>query len=139
MIEGRIRLWEFNKNIREGDWAALAILHKIRKDKGKRSTEFLVHDKKKTVADLLKHIKSKNMSEDEFLAAALNSAIPDHVRSYTPDPDPEKPERSPSQSSSEETSTPSPTNSGRPDALHLSPPTTQSHLSPFNETSSMSH
>lgn len=137
MFKGRIRLWEFNKNIREGDWAALAILHKIRKDRGKRSTEFLVHDKKKTVADLCKHIKSKNMSEDEFLAAALNSAIPDYVRSYTPDP--EKPERSPSQSSGEEASTPSSTNSGRPDALHLSPGTAQSYLPTFNETSSMSH
>jgi hypothetical protein len=100
MFKGRIRLWEFNKNIREGDWAALAILHKIRKDRGKRSTEFLVHDKKKTVADLREHIKGKSMSEDEFLAAALNSAIPDYVRSYTPDP--ENPEWSPSQSSSEE-------------------------------------
>lgn len=137
MFKGRIRLWEFNKNIREGDWAALAKLHKIRKDRGKRSTEFLVHGRKKTVGDLRKHIKSKNMSEDEFLAAALNSAIPDHVRSYTPDP--EKPERSPSRSSGEEASTPSSTNSGCPDALHLSPGTTQSYLSPFNETSSMSH
>src|SRR5271155_4877521 len=137
MFKGRIRLWEFNKNIREGDWAALAILHKIRKDRGKRATEFLVHDKKKTVADLRKHIKSKSMSEDEFLAAALNSAIPDYVRSYTPDP--ENPERSPSQSSSEEESMPSSTTSGRPGALHLSPGTTQSYLSPFNEMSSMSH
>lgn len=137
MFKGRIRLWEFNKNIREGDWAALAKLHKIRKDRGKRSTEFLVHGRKKTVGDLRKHIKSKNMSEDEFLAAALNSAIPDHVRSYTPDP--EKPERSPSRSSGEEASTPSSTNSGCPDTLHLSPGTTQSYLSPFNETSSMSH
>jgi hypothetical protein len=136
MFKGRIRLWGFNKNIREGDWEALAKLHKIRKDRGKRSTEFLVHGKKKTVADLCKHIKSKDMSEDEFLTAALNSAIPDHVRSYTPDP--EEPERSLSQSSSEEASTPSSTNSGCPDALHLSPATTQSYLSPPNETSSMS-
>src|SRR5580700_11224116 len=103
MFKGRIRLWEYNKNIREGDWAALAVLHKIRKDTGKRATEFLVHDKKKTVVDLRKHIKSKNMSEDEFLAAALNSAIPDYVRSYTPDP--ENSEGPQSQSSGEEAST----------------------------------
>src|ERR1700743_564492 len=115
MFKGRIRLWEFNKNIREGDWAALAKLHKIRKDRGKRSTEFLVHGRKKTVADLRKHIKNKEMSEEEFLMTAINSAIPDHVRSYTPDP--EESERSPSQSSSEEASTPSSTNSGCPDAL----------------------
>src|ERR1700733_14963807 len=110
MFKGRIRLWEFNKNIREGDWAALAELHKIRKDRGKRATEFYVHVRKKTVSDLRKHIKSKDMSEDEFLMAALNTPIPDHVRSYTPDP--EEPERPPSQSLSEEASTPSSTNSG---------------------------
>ena len=82
-----MRQWEFNKNIRAEDWAALAILHKTRKDSGKRSTGFLVHGKKKTVADLLRYIKSKNMTEDEFLAAALNSAIPAHVQCYSPDPE----------------------------------------------------
>src|SRR2546423_1249693 len=116
MFKARIRQWEFNKNIRGEDWAALAKLHKIRKDRGKCYTEFLVHGKKKTAADLSRHIKSKNMSEDEFLAAALNSAIPDHVRCYTPDPEgTEMPRR---ESSSEEISTPSST-SARPDTLDL--------------------
>jgi hypothetical protein len=137
MFKGRIRQWEFNKNIRGDDWAALAILHKIRKDSGKRSTEFLVHGKKKTVADLRRHIKSKNMSEDEFLAAALDSTIPDHVRSYTPDL--EKREWSPNQSSGEELSSPSSTKSAQPNALRLSPTSSPSFLSPFNDTSSISH
>ena len=137
MFKGRIRLWEFNKNIRGEDWAALAILHKIRKDSGKRSTEFLVHGKKRTVADLSKHIKSRNMSEDEFLAAALNSAIPDHVRSYTPDP--EKNQRSPGQSSSDDASTPSPTKTAFSDAFLLSPTSSRSYLSPSNERSDISH
>jgi hypothetical protein len=137
MYKGRIRQWEFNKNIRGDDWSALAILHKIRKDSGKRSTAFIVHGKKKTVADLQRHIKSKNMSEDEFLAAALDSAIPAHVRCYTPDP--EKRDVSPNQSSSDEASSPSPTKSAHPDAMHLSPSSSRSYLSPFNDTSTASY
>lgn len=137
MYKGRIRQWEFNKNIRGDDWTALAILHKIRKDSGKRSTAFLVHGKKKTVADLQRHIKNKNMSEDEFLAAALDNAIPAHVRCYTPDP--EKRDVSPNQTSSDETSSPSPTKSAHPDALRLSPSSSRSYLSPFNDTSTISH
>ena len=137
MFKGRIRTWEFNKNIRGEDWAALAILHKIRKDSGKRSTEFLVHGKKRTVADLCKHIKSRKMSEDEFLAAALDSAIPDHVRSYTPDP--EKTHKSPGQSSSDSASTSSPTKSAFSDALLLSPTSSRPHLSPSDDTFDIRH
>lgn len=137
MYKGRIRRWEFNKNIRGDDWAALAILHKIRKDSGKRSTAFLVHGKKKTVADLQKHVQSKNMSEDEFLAAALDNAIPAHVRCYTPDP--EERDVSSNQSSSDETSSPSPVKCAHSDALRLSPSSSRSYLSPFNATSTISH
>jgi len=136
MYKARIRQWEFNKNIRGDDWAALAILHKIRKDSGKSSTVFLVHGKKKTVADLQKYIQSKNMSEDEFLAAALDNAIPAHVRCYTPDR--EGRDVSPNQSSSDEASSPSPIKSAHSDALRLSPSSSRSHLSPFNDTSIIS-
>src|ERR1700733_11394932 len=135
MFKGRMRQWEFNKNIRAEDWAALAILHKTRKDSGKRSTGFLVHGKKKTVADLLRYIKSRNMTEDEFLAAASNSAIPAHVQSYSPDP--EEPESSPTQSLSDDSSSAiSPKKTASPS--NLSPSSSRSNLSPSHDTSSQS-
>jgi tetratricopeptide (TPR) repeat protein len=135
MFKGRIRQWEFNKNIRGEDWAALAILHKTRKDAGKRTTEFLVHGKRKTVADLLRYIKSRNMTEDEFLSAALNSAIPAHVQCYSPDP--EKGGSSPLQSASDDSTALSPEEGAR--SLQLSPSSSQSILSPYHDTSSQSH
>lgn len=134
MFKGRIRQWEFNKNIRAEDWAALAILHKTRKDAGKRSTEFLVHGKRKTVADLLKYIKSRNMTEAEFLASAPNSAIPAHITYYTPDP--ENSESSPALNPSGDSFALSPRDDTH--ALELSPSGSQSSLSTFDDTSSPS-
>src|ERR1700722_934535 len=134
MFKARIRQWEFNKNIRAEDWAALAILHKTRKDSGKRSTEFRVHGKKKTLADLLRYIKSRNMTEDEFLAAALNTPIPAHVQSYSPDP--EEPESSPTQSPSDDSSTPSPKKTAS--LSNLSPSSSHSNLSPSHDMLSQS-
>lgn len=58
------------------------------------------------------------MSEDEFLAAALNSAIPDYVRSYAPDLG--KTQSSPEQASSDGVSTHSSTTSAFSDAFLLS-------------------
>jgi tetratricopeptide (TPR) repeat protein len=130
MFKARIRQWEFNKNIRAEDWAALAILHKTRKDSGKRSTEFLVHGKKKTVADLLRYIKSRNMTEDQFLAAASNTPVPAHVQSYSPDP--EEPESSPTRSLSDDSSTISPKKTAS--LLNLSPSSSRSNLSPSHDT-----
>jgi tetratricopeptide (TPR) repeat protein len=134
MFKGRMRQWEFNKNIRAEDWAALAILHKTRKDSGKRSTGFLVHGKKKTVADLLRYIKSRNMTEEEFLAAASNSTIPAHVQSYSPDP--EEPESSPTRSPSDDSSALSPKKTAS--RSNLSPSSSHSNLSPSHDTLSQS-
>jgi tetratricopeptide (TPR) repeat protein len=129
-----MRQWEFNKNIRAEDWAALAILHKTRKDAGKRSTGFTVHGKKKTVADLLRYIRSRNMTEDEFLAAASNSVIPAHVQSYSPDP--EEPENSPTHNPSDDSSTLSPKKTAS--VSTLSPSSSHSNLSPSHDALSQS-
>lgn len=87
MVKGRIRQWGFRGKISGADWAAVARLHKTRKDAGKHSTEFLVHGKRKTVAGLLRYIKSRNMTEDEFLIEALSSVIPAHVQCRSPEPE----------------------------------------------------
>jgi hypothetical protein len=106
MLKGRIRQWKFYKYICGADWAAVARLHKMRKDAGKRSTEFLVHGQRKTVADLLRYIKSRNMTEDEFLIGAFSSAIPAHVQCRSPEP--EELESSPLQTSSNDSPAVSP-------------------------------
>jgi hypothetical protein len=87
MYKTRLKEWGYNKNARSCDWDAVAILHQTRKENGKKATEFLVHGKKRTVADLHAHIRSRNKSEDEFLASAIarGRAIPAHVRSQTPE------------------------------------------------------
>jgi tetratricopeptide (TPR) repeat protein len=87
MYKTRLREWGYNKNVRSCDWDAVAILHQTRKENGKKATEFFVHGKKKTVADLHAHVRSLNKSVDEFLASAIarGCAIPPHVRCQSPE------------------------------------------------------
>jgi tetratricopeptide (TPR) repeat protein len=86
MFKARIRQWGFVKNVSSNDWHALAKLYKSRRDAGKQPTEFLVNGRRKTIADLQKHIRFHNISEEDFLAAADSVTVPPHVRCYTPDP-----------------------------------------------------
>lgn len=87
MFKARLGPWGLNKNSKNNDWGAIAKLHKIRKESGKSATEFLVHGRKRTLAQLRKHIKSKSMTDQQFLAAALDIEIPPYVRCYTPTPE----------------------------------------------------
>jgi tetratricopeptide (TPR) repeat protein len=88
MFKSRLRQWGFVKNLSSNDWHALAKLYKARRDSGKQATEFLINGRRKTIADLQKHIRSLSQkpSEEEFLAAAESMTVPPHMRSYTPDP-----------------------------------------------------
>jgi hypothetical protein len=122
MYKARLGSWGFGKNSTADDFLALAKLLEERKRLGKQSTEFLVHGRKKTIGDLDKHIKSKKMSERDFLAAARDHAIPTHVRAYSPDPGGTR--RAHSRPSSHSPSTPSlPDDSKR---LQLTPSTSAS-------------
>ena len=87
MFKARLGPWGLNKNSKNNDWGAIAKLHKIRKESGKSATEFLVHGRKRTLAQLRKHIKSRSMTDQQFLAAALDLDIPSYIRCYTPEPD----------------------------------------------------
>jgi hypothetical protein len=87
MFKARLGLWGLNKNSKNNDWGAIAKLHKIRKESGKSASEFLVHGRRRTLAQLRKHIKSKSMSDQDFLAAALEIDIPAYIRCYTPEAD----------------------------------------------------
>ena len=100
MFKARIARWKFSKNSTDKDWKVLAVLLKRRENEGKRATEFMVHDRKKSAADILRHIKGKNISEEAFLADAWDLPIPQYVRCYTPEP--AAPCRPPSQGSSSE-------------------------------------
>jgi hypothetical protein len=87
MYKTRLKEWGYIKNARSCDWDAVAILHQTRKENGKKATEFFVHGKKRTVADLHAYIRSKNMSEDEFLTSAIarRCVIPPYVRCQSPE------------------------------------------------------
>jgi Tetratricopeptide repeat len=87
MFKARLGPWGLNKNSKNNDWAAIAKLNKIRREAGKSATEFLVHGRKRTLAQLRKHIKSKSMTDQQFLAAALDVDIPSYIRCYTPEPE----------------------------------------------------
>lgn len=128
MFKSRLQQWGFVKNLSSNDWHALAKLYKARRGSGKQATEFLVNGRRKTVADLQKHIRSlsQKLSEEEFLAAAESVIVPPHVRSYTPDPGgtPNSSSYSPSLSSS---------NGSISSTLHFTPisaNTLLSHLQP---------
>lgn len=85
MFKARLGPWGLNKNSKNNDWGAIAKLHKIRKESGKSATEFTVHGRKRTLAQLRKHIKSKSMTDQQFLTAALDIEIPSYIRCYTPE------------------------------------------------------
>lgn len=98
MFKARLARWEFSKNTTDKDWKVLAVLLKRRENESKGATEFMVHDRKKSAADISRHIKGKNISEKAFLADAWDLPIPQYVRCYTPEP--AAPCRPPSQGSS---------------------------------------
>ena len=85
MFKARLGPWGLNKNSKNNDWGAMAKLHKIRRESGKSATEFLIHGRRRTLAQLRKHIRSKSMTDQQFLAAALNIEIPSYIRCYTPE------------------------------------------------------
>jgi hypothetical protein len=126
MYKARLQPWGFTKNSTADDFLALANLLEERKRSGKHSTEFLVHGRRKTVGDLKKHIKSKQMSEEDYLLAARDHDIPTHIRAYTPDPGGTK--RPPSQQSANDLSTPSPTEDSK--RVQYTPSTSGSPQSP---------
>jgi hypothetical protein len=112
MFKARLRQWGFVKNVSSNDWA----------------TEFLVNGRRKTIADLQKHIKFHNISEKDFLAAADSVTVPPHVRCYTPDP-----VGSPSQTScSPELGSSSKSNSS---SLHFTPISSHTPLSRLSMSS----
>lgn len=126
MYKTRLSQWGFAKNARGEDYRALAALHRTRKDSaGKPATEFLVRGRKKTIADLRAYIRSKNLSEEDFLAQAEGFTIPPHIQCYIPDPNGTK--TSPSHSP-EDRPVPSPLLSS--DGLHLTPSSSGSCSSP---------
>jgi len=87
MLKTRLRSWGFSKGLKETDWQAMALLQKMRADSGKRLTEFIVHGKRRTAADLQKYIKSENMSEESFLKSIeIGAEIPSYIRCHTPEP-----------------------------------------------------
>ncbi len=85
MFKARLGPWGLNKNSKNNDWGAMAKLHKIRRETGKSATEFLIHGRRRTLAQLRKHIRSKSMTDQQFLAAALQFEIPSYIRCYTPE------------------------------------------------------
>jgi Tetratricopeptide repeat len=117
MFKARLGPWGLNKNSKNNDWGAIAKLHKIRKESGKSATEFLVHGRKRTLAQLRKHIKSKSMTDQQFLAAALELEIPSYIRCYTPD-------------SEDATFTTNSTSQGEPESASAAPANERSHSSP---------
>src|SRR3984957_10792466 len=127
MYKARLQPWGFTKNSTADDFLALANLLEERKRSGKHSTEFLVHGRRKTVGDLKKHIKSKQMSEEDYLLAARDHDTPTHIRAYTPDPGGTR--RPPSQQSAHDLSTPSPTEDSK--RVQYTPSTSGSPQSPW--------
>ena len=89
MYKTRLAQWGFNKYTKDNDWQAMAILHKRRQKAGKRHTVFDVHGHKKTLRDLRKYLKSRHISDDDFLSdsAAADMRIPEYIRARTPELD----------------------------------------------------
>lgn len=99
MYKARLAHWGFSKNYSDRDYQICAVLHHIRLSSGKQATTFEIHGHKRSLKDLHKYIKGRKMSEDDFLATALNNIhcrSQDeqeqdqqyaHVRSFTPQPD----------------------------------------------------
>ena len=85
MFKARLARWQFSKYSTDKDWKVLAVLLNRREHEGKQATEFLVHDRKKSAADVRRHVKGKNISEEAFLADAWDIPVPHYVRCYTPD------------------------------------------------------
>jgi hypothetical protein len=99
MFKARLARWKFSKNSTDRDWKVLAVLLKRRENDGKQFTEFMVHDRKKSAADIRRHIKGKDIPEEVFLADAWDIPVPQYVQCYTPEP--AAPFRPPSRSSSQ--------------------------------------
>jgi hypothetical protein len=114
MFKTRLRQWSFSKNISSSEWHAVAKLYKTRRDCGKHITEFLVSGRRKTIADLQKHIKLLNVSEGDFFAAADSVVVPPHVRCCTPDP-------GGTRASSSRSPAPSPSTRSTSSNLHFTP------------------
>ena len=86
MYKARLVKYGFSKKAVSADWQALAVLHKQRKDSARHATESCVHGRRKTCVDLRKYIKSKAMSEDDFIKLVeVGAVIPPHIRCYTPE------------------------------------------------------
>ena len=70
MLKSRLSAWGFSKNSRDKEHQICAWLHKIRKQRGKTDSLFLIHGNKRTLKDRKKYITGRKMSEDEFIDLA---------------------------------------------------------------------
>lgn len=86
MIKTRLSQWRLSKNTRRDDYFGLALLYEASQDAGKSDVEFLIRGRKKTVADLRAYIRSKKMTEKEFLQAAQGFTVPTYIQCVPIDP-----------------------------------------------------
>ena len=91
MYKSRLSAWKFSKNSSDKEYQICAVLHKIRRDSGKTHTSFVINDSNiRTMKDLLKYIKGRKMSFNDFYALAANSVTSEQlhdehqVRALTP-------------------------------------------------------
>jgi hypothetical protein len=95
MYKSRLSQWKFTKNSSDREYQICAVLHKIRKDKGKSRTAFIINGNQRSVKDLRKYVKGRKMSDEEFLAYSLSNINESqlheeaNVRAITPQPDTE--------------------------------------------------
>jgi hypothetical protein len=93
MYKSRLSQWKFTKNSSDREYQICAVLHKIRKDKGKSRTAFLINGNQRSVKDLRKYVKGRKMTDEEFLAYSLSNISESqlhqeaNVRAITPQPD----------------------------------------------------
>jgi tetratricopeptide (TPR) repeat protein len=86
MFKTRFSQWRLSKNTRGDDYFALALLYEASKAAGNSDVEFLIRDRRKTVADLRAYIRSKKMTEEEFLQAAQGFTVPAYIQCVPIDP-----------------------------------------------------
>src|SRR5450432_294507 len=86
MFKASFSQWRLSKNTRGDDYFALALLYEASKAAGNSDVEFLIRDRRKTVADLRAYIRSKKMTEEEFLQAAQGYPVPAYIQCVPIDP-----------------------------------------------------
>lgn len=93
MFKSRLSAWKFTKNSSDKEYQICAVLHKIRREKGKAHTAFIINGNQRTLKDLWKYIKGRKMSIEEFYTHSVESVgqaqlhDENQVRAITPEPD----------------------------------------------------